>query len=126
MLLQGHSTYYKGKQGPLQTVQMGALRGVYIQRACVCLFVDVCVVTVPCTLGPFSRSYRCYLTKPTQTLCSSFSSFVLFRGRQEAMEVPDQTGGKHTLYHSLSCFSSEPHIFCMSHLLLFFHSAEFV
>lgn len=33
-----------------------------------CVRVDVCVVTVPCTLGPFSRSYRCYLTKPTQTL----------------------------------------------------------
>ncbi|MEQ2300796.1 hypothetical protein AMECASPLE_029578 [Ameca splendens] len=71
----------------------------------VCVFVDVCVVTVPCTLGPFSRSYRCYLTKPTQTLFSSFCfpSFVLFLGRQEAMEVPDQTGAGENLVRNSSC-----------------------
>lgn len=41
--------------------------------------VCVCVVTVPGTLRPISRSHRCYLTEPTQTLFSSFpSSSLLF------------------------------------------------
>lgn len=47
-----------------------AMMSVYTVSVC------VCVVTVPGTLRPISRSYRCYLTKPTQTLFSSFSSFL--------------------------------------------------
>lgn len=45
----------------------------------VCVSMCVCVVTIPRTLRPISRSYRCYLTEPTQTLFSSFpSSSLLF------------------------------------------------
>lgn len=54
----------------------------------VCVSMCVCVVTIPRTLRPISRSYRCYLTEPTQTLFSSFpSSSLLF------CLVPWQTRG---------------------------------
>lgn len=61
---------------------------VYTVSVSVPVGVCVCVVTVPGTLRPISRSYRCYLTKPTQTLFSSFpSSSLLF------CLVPWQTRG---------------------------------
>lgn len=53
------------------------MMSVYIQ--CVSPCERACVVAVPRALRPISRSYRCYLTKPTQTLLASHPlSFFVF------------------------------------------------
>lgn len=50
-----------------------------VYTVCVSIYVCFRVVTIPRTLRPISRSYRCYLTEPTQTVFSSFpSSSLLF------------------------------------------------
>lgn len=60
-------------------VQMGLWWWQCIYSVCLYACVRVCVVTILRTLRPIWRSYRCYLTEPTQTLFSSFpSSSLLF------------------------------------------------
>lgn len=60
-------------RGTLDGTNGPAMMTVYIQ--CVSPCERACVVAIPRALRPISRSYRCYLTKPTQTLLASHPSF---------------------------------------------------